>query len=73
MDATEYADRRAVALGEENHLVGSGEVRAIQLPRPLLRVRVQPLEQWVRAVLAEQREAEGHDRVEVGNAGGADE
>ena len=71
MYAAEYPERLEVALGEQDDLVRRGEVGVIQLARPPLGVRVQPLEQGVGPVLPQQREPQGDDGVEVGGGGGA--
>jgi len=71
MNAAQYSHWPAVAPGEQDDLIRRLEVCAVKIARPPVRVRVQALEQRIRLVLAQQRQAERDDRVEIGNGGGA--
>jgi len=71
MDAAKDPHRHTIPLGEQDDLVRRGEVRAVDLACTALYVRMQTLEQRIRLVLAQQRQPERDDRVEIGNGGGA--
>lgn len=70
MNAAQYSHRSAVAPGEQDDLIRRLEVCAVKIARPPGRVRVQALEQRIRLVLAQQRQPERDNHVEIGNGGG---